>query len=169
MILVRGGGLGAIEPPHAAYFRARAARFVASLAPWRRALARFARRYPRAAVATTEPIADDLLTAAGVRDLTPFPLQADIMNGTDPAPQAVSVQDRLLTGHRVRALVYNEQVTDSVSRGFLAVAARAHVPVVGVSETMPTPGYDYQSWMMAELDALERAVARGVSTRRLVR
>ncbi len=26
---------------------------------------------------------------------------------------------------------------------------------------MPTPGYDYQSWMMAELQALQRAVAHG--------
>lgn len=160
--------LGAIQPRHAAYFRARAARFVASLAPWRRALARFARRHRDAAVATTEPVGDDLLQAAGVRDRTPFSLQADVMNGTDPAPQAVSLQNRLLTAHRVKALVYNEQVTDSVTRGFLAVAARAHVPVVGVYETMPH-GYDYQSWMMAELRALERAVAHGVSTRRLTR
>jgi zinc/manganese transport system substrate-binding protein len=161
--------LGAIAPRHAAYFRARAARFVASLAPWRRALAAFARRHPGTAVAATEPIADDLLRAAGARVLTPFALQADIMNGTDPAPQAVSLQNRLITGHRVKALVYNEQVTDSVTRGFLALAARARVPVVGVSETMPSPGYDYQSWMMAELDALERAVTHGISTRRLAR
>ncbi len=42
-----------------------------------------------------------------------------------------------------------------------------HIPVVGVYETMPAPGYDYQSWMMAEVRALERAVAHGVSTRRL--
>jgi zinc/manganese transport system substrate-binding protein len=161
-------GLSAIEPRHAAYFRTRAARFVASLAPWRRALARFSRRYPGTAVATTEPVGDDLLQAAGVRNLSPFSLQADIMNGTDPAPQAVSLQDRLFSAHRVKALVYNEQVTDSVTHGFLAAAARAHIPVVGVYETMPH-GYDYRSWMMAELAALQRAVAHGVSTRRLAR
>jgi zinc/manganese transport system substrate-binding protein len=161
--------LARIEPAHAAGFRARARRFVASLRPWRRALARFARRFPHTSVATTEPVGDDLLAAAGVRDLTPFSLQADIMNGTDPAPQAVSAQDRLLTGHRVRALLVNVQVTDSVTDGFRAVAARAHVPVVGVYETMPAPGYDYQSWMMAELRALERAVADGTSTPSLVR
>ncbi|HLI58478.1 MAG TPA: zinc ABC transporter substrate-binding protein [Solirubrobacteraceae bacterium] len=160
--------LSAIAPRHAAYFRARAARFVASLRPWRRALARFAARHRGTPVATTEPIADDMLAAAGMRNLTPFSLQADIMNGTDPAPQAVSLENRLLSAHRVRALVYNEQVTDSVTRGFLAVAARAHVPVVGVSETMPA-GASYASWMMAELRALERAVDHGVSTRRLAR
>ena len=34
------------------------------------------------------------------------------------------------------------------------------MPVVGVYETMP-PGYDYQSWMLAEVRALERAVVDG--------
>jgi zinc/manganese transport system substrate-binding protein len=32
---------------------------------------------------------------------------------------------------------------------------------------MPTPGYDYQSWMLAEVNALRRAVADGVSTEKL--
>jgi zinc/manganese transport system substrate-binding protein len=159
--------LGALAPAHTAYFKARAALFVASLRPWTRALAAFARRYPHATVATTEPVGDDMLQAAGVRNLTPFSLQADIMNGTDPAPQAVSLQDRLFSERRVTAFVYNQQVTDSVTDGFLAAAARAHVPVVGVYETMPT-GYDYQSWMMAELTALRRAVAHGTSTRKLI-
>ncbi|HTU30764.1 MAG TPA: zinc ABC transporter substrate-binding protein [Solirubrobacteraceae bacterium] len=161
--------LSAMEPAHAAYFRAREARFVASLVPWRRALAQFSRRYPATTAATTEPVGDYMLQAAGVRNLTPFSLQADIMNGTDPAPQSVSLQNQLFSEHRVKVFVYNQQVTDSITRGFLAAAARAHVPVVGVYETMPAPGYDYQSWMMAELRALERAVAHGTSTRRLVR
>ena len=32
------------------------------------------------------------------------------------------------------------------------------MPVVGVYETMPTPGYDYQSWMLAETNAIQAAV-----------
>ncbi len=39
--------------------------------------------------------------------------------------------------------------------------------MVGVYETMPTPGYDYQTWMLAEVRALRRAVAEKVSTRKL--
>ena len=38
---------------------------------------------------------------------------------------------------------------------------------MGVYETMPTPGYDYQTWMLAEVHALERAVADKVSTEHL--
>lgn len=152
-----------LQPSHAAYFRANEARFERSLQPLRAALTRFAHDHPHVAVATTEPVADYLLQAAGVRNLTPPPLQTDIMNGTDPAPQAISAQTALLTDHRVQALVYNRQVTDSVTEEFLTQAHDAGVPVVGVYETMPT-GYDYQSWMMAEMRALQRAVTEHTST-----
>ena len=36
-----------------------------------------------------------------------------------------------------------------------------------VYETMPTPGYTYQSWMLAEVAALEKAVTDKVSTETL--
>jgi zinc/manganese transport system substrate-binding protein len=39
--------------------------------------------------------------------------------------------------------------------------------VVGVYETMPVPGYDYQSWMVAEVHDLQQAVANEVSTEHL--
>jgi zinc/manganese transport system substrate-binding protein len=39
--------------------------------------------------------------------------------------------------------------------------------VVGVYETMPTPGYDYQSWMEAEVAAIRGAVEHGTSTEHL--
>ncbi len=161
------GDLTTIAPAHAAYFAANERVFDASLAPWYRALAQFAARYPHTPVATTEPVGDYMLQAAGTTNLTPFGLQADIMNGVDPAPQAVTIQNDLFSAHLVKVFVYNQQVTDSLTASFQAAARRNGIPVVGVYETMPTPGYDYQSWMLAEVRALQRAVADGVSTRRL--
>jgi zinc/manganese transport system substrate-binding protein len=159
--------LAAVQPSHAAYFAANERRFVASLSPWLAALKQFAHRYPNTPVAVTEPVGDYMLQAAGTTIMTPFSLQADIMNGVDPAPQDVSLESQLLTQHRVKVLLYNQQVTDSVTQSFLSAAKHAGVPVVGVYETMPVPGYSYQSWMMAEVHALEQAVAHGTSTARL--
>ncbi len=159
--------LSARQPAEAAYFEARARAFDASLEPWRRALAAFRRRYGGTPVAVTEPVADDLLEAAGCTILTPYPLQTAVMNGTDPAPQDVAAEQKLLTGHRVKVLVYNRQVTGPLTASFLDLARRSGIPVVGVYEIMPTPGYDYQSWMLAEISALQRAVSRGISTQRL--
>jgi zinc/manganese transport system substrate-binding protein len=48
----------------------------------------------------------------------------------------------------------------------LALARASHVPVVGVYETMPA-GRTYQSWMIAEVAALDAALAHGTSTESL--
>jgi zinc/manganese transport system substrate-binding protein len=157
----------AIEPQRRAYFQANATKFDTSLQPWYAAVRAFAAKYPHTPVATTEPVGDYMLEAAGTDNLTPFPLQADIMNGVDPAPQAVSFQDALFSKHQVNVFVYNQQVTDSLTASFLADAKKYRIPVVGVYETMPTPGYDYQSWMLAEINALQKAVADKVSTQKL--
>jgi zinc/manganese transport system substrate-binding protein len=158
--------LSAIQPSHAAYFQANDQRFERSLQPWLAGLRQFRGAHPHVPVATTEPVADYMLEAAGVDNRTPFSLQAAIMNGTDPSPQSVTIQRRLLSRDEVDAFVYNQQVTDPLTESFIKLAERSGVPVVGVYETMPR-GYDYQSWMLAELEALQRAVTERVSTRRL--
>src|SRR5579875_660439 len=159
--------LSELQPSHASYFEANVTKFDNSLEPWSAAIARFKATYPGTPVATTEPVGDYMLQAAGTDDLTPFGLQAAIMNGTDPTPQDVTLQDGFFAHHEVKVLVYNQQVTDSLTASFLAACQRAGIPVVGVYETMPTPGYDYQSWMVAEVDALTKAIADHVSTRKL--
>jgi len=159
--------LAVLQPGHAAYFRGRLRAFDQSLQPWYQALARFKATYPRAPVAVTEPVGDYMLQAAGARILTPFRLQADIMNGVDPAPQDVASESGLLSGHKVRALLYNQQVTDPLTASFLARARQYGIPVVGMYETMPAPGYNYQSWMLAEVSALQKALAGHASTQKL--
>lgn len=155
-----------LQPSHHAYFAANATRFDNSLKPWYRALKSFRHAYPDTPVATTEPVGDYMLQAAGTRNLTPWVLQADIMNGIDPAPQDVSIQNRLFSAHRVKVFVYNQQVTDTLTQSFESTATADHIPVVGVYETMPL-GYSYQRWMLTEVQALRNAVAHGRSTRKL--
>jgi zinc/manganese transport system substrate-binding protein len=155
--------LARLDPAHAAVFAANAKKFDASLTPWRQAIAAFKAQHPGVAVAVTEPVGDYMLQAAGVTIKTPFSLQAAIMNGTDPAPQDVTTEMHLLTDRKVDVLVYNQQVTDPLTSSFLAAAKAHHVPVIGVYETMPS-GYHYQGWMLAEVDALRRAVTEHQST-----
>jgi zinc/manganese transport system substrate-binding protein len=160
------GALSALQPAHADYFRANLKTFDRSLAPWRAAIAQFKAKYPHATVATTEPVADYMLQAMGIDNLTPFRFQADIMNGVDPSPQDISLVTSFFTQHRTRVFVYNQQVVDPLTTSMREAAQRAGVPVVGVYETMPT-GYRYQSWMLAEVRAVQRAVASKTSTEKL--
>ena len=160
-------GLASLQPAHAAYFKANAAAFTASLAGWADAIAALAAKYPGTPVATTEPVADYLLQAAGADNLTPWAFQADIMNGTDPSAQDVATERSLFTQRKVKVLLYNQQVTDSLTESFISLARANGIPVVGVYETMPEPGYHYQSWMLAEVRDLRAAVADHVSSEHL--
>jgi zinc/manganese transport system substrate-binding protein len=159
--------LSILQPSHAAYFRANATKFVASLAPWLHAIAVFKAQYGGTPMATTEPVADYLLQAMGADNLTPFGFQADIMNGTDPTPQDITLETGFFAKHQVKVFCYNEQVVSSLTASIRDTAQKNGVPVVGVYETMPTPGYTYQSWMLAEVQAIQKAVANGTSTERL--
>jgi zinc/manganese transport system substrate-binding protein len=56
---------------------------------------------------------------------------------------------------------------DALTTSIRQAAQKAGIPVVGVYETMPTPGYRYQSWMLAEVHAIQKAVVSKISTQRL--
>jgi zinc/manganese transport system substrate-binding protein len=159
--------LAAIQPAHAAYFKANQAAFTASLAAWKQAIATFKAAHPGTPVATTEPVADYMLQAADADNLTPWTFQAAIMNGTDPSAQDVAIERALFAQHKVKVFLYNQQVTDTLTESFITLAHASGIPVVGVYETMPPPGYDYQSWMLAEVTALDKAVTAKVSTEHL--
>jgi len=159
--------LGQVDPAHASYYKANATSFITSLTAWDNAIAAFKTAHPGIAVATTEPVADYMLQAVGMDNVTPWTFQADIMNGTDPSPQDVAFQKSLFTQHKVKVFLYNQQVTDSLTESYIKLAEDNGIPVVGVYETMPTPGYTYQSWMLAEVNALNKAVTAKVSTEKL--
>lgn len=154
-------------PAERSVFSANLARFDASLSPWLQVIRELADLRTHAQVATTEPVVDALLQAAKVKSATPWAFQADDMNGIDPSPQGVAFEENLLSKHLVSAFVYNAQVEDTLTASLLQLASDHHVPVVAVYETMPTPGYDYQTWMTAEAKALLAAIQHGVSMKHL--
>ena len=163
---VMAADLSALQPGHAAYFRANLAKFDSSLAPWLTAITQFKASYPGTSAATTEPVADYLLSAMGIDNRTPFTFQADIMNGIDPAPQDIALENSFFSKHQVKVFCYNQQVVDALTTSIRQNALKDGVPVVGVYETMPT-GYDYQSWMLAEVHAIQKAVTSKISTQKL--
>src|ERR1700730_1030383 len=63
--------LASLQPAHSAYFKANARTFISSLSVWDNAIAAFKAKFLNAPVATTEPVADFMLQAAGADNLTP--------------------------------------------------------------------------------------------------
>ena len=146
-----------MQPGHRQYFMDHLKAFNRALRPWNEAIRRLRQAYRNTKVAVTEPVADYLLNAAGLRTLTPWAFQAAIMNGTDPSPQAAQAERNLLLEHKVRVFVYNQQAVDSTTQTLLTLAKRERIPVVGVYETMP-PKHSYQTWMLDETLNLYRAL-----------
>jgi zinc/manganese transport system substrate-binding protein len=153
--------LAVIDPANAFYFKAREALYVASLAPVTAKIAEMKTRFGGAPVAFTEPVAGYQATAIGLQVLTPEGFQKSIEDGTDPAPADVAGESDLLTGKKVKVLIYNSQVTSPITSKMHDLAVANGIPVVGVAETIPGAYSDYVSWQLGQLNQLEQALAAG--------
>lgn len=150
--------LGAADPRNAATFRANAAAFRGRLEALiaREDAARS--RTQGAGVAITEPLPLYMLQALGAVNRTPPAFSHAVEAGDDVAPAVLAQTTALFTGGAVRALVYNEQTATAQTTAVRQAAAAAHVPVVGVTETLPA-GKSYLQWMTDNLDALSAALS----------
>ena len=149
-----------IAPRHAEYFRAKLAEFVSSWRPVTSAIQTARRDFAGQPVASTEPVGDYLFTAMGLSNLTPFRFQADVMNGIDPAPEDIVIQQDLIVHHRVAALAYNAQVSSPVTQALSNLALQDHVATVPIDEILPAHLH-VQSWMLSTIAALEEPLKMG--------
>ncbi|MHB8459649.1 MAG: metal ABC transporter solute-binding protein, Zn/Mn family [Candidatus Limnocylindrales bacterium] len=156
-----GAALARLAPANAADFAAREHAYVASLASIEGKIAELKATYAGAPVAFTEPVAAYLAQAIGLQVLTPAGFQQAIENGTDPPPTEVAAERDLLTGRRVRVLIYNSQVITPLTQQIHDLAIANGLPAVGMAETMPPAYRTYQDWQLAQLDQLTLALASG--------
>jgi zinc/manganese transport system substrate-binding protein len=151
------------DPAHAAKFRANLARFDASLQPLDATLATIRQRYAHAPVAYTERVPGYALAVADLDVKTPSGFARAVEDGTDPGPADTLAMQQLLTGHRIDALLYNVQTVTPVTTQIRALGKKNGIPIVGVSETMPSGAADYQQWQQAQLTALLQALGKSHS------
>jgi len=131
--------------------------YLDSFAPLTAKIAELKSKYAAISVSYTEPVPGYLVTALGWQSLTPVGFAKAIEDGTDPAPSDVAAEQDLLTGHKVKVLLYNNQATSPVTGSVKSLAQQSGVPVVGVSETMPI-GKSFVEWQLAQLNAIESAL-----------
>ncbi len=152
--------LAKLDPANAAYFSAQKAKYLDALKPLNDKIASIKAKYAGAPVAFTENVAGYLTDAMGLKVLTPSAFMEAIESGTDPAPADVAAERDLITGHKVKALLYNSQVTSPLTEQIRALAVSSIVPVVPVAETIPPAFKTFQEWQLAQLDDLEKALAK---------
>lgn len=148
--------LAAADPAHKAGYVQRLAQFEDSLKPVRAKIAALRGCCTGMPAAATEPIFGYMFAALGM-PVKNQRFQLAVMNNTEPSASDVAAFENDLRTHKVRMLVYNRQATGPIARRMKRIAEQAGVPVVGITETEPA-GTDFQAWMIAELDAIERAL-----------
>ncbi|WP_425297291.1 metal ABC transporter solute-binding protein, Zn/Mn family [Nocardia abscessus] len=149
--------LGELDPDKAGAYTERATTFKNQLAAVTAITGKLAAEHPKTPVLQTEPLAHYLLVAAGANDLTPHEFQEAIEQETDPAPAAVAATQDLLSGKRVRALIYNVQTEDKITKDLRGTAQNAGITIVEVTETLPE-GQDYIQWQTKNAQALAAAL-----------
>jgi zinc/manganese transport system substrate-binding protein len=152
--------LAKLDPQNAAYFSAQKATYVAALKPVNEKIAALRAKYAGAPIAFTENVAGYLSDAIGLKVLTPPAFMEAIEAGTDPAPADVAAERDLITGRKVRALLYNSQVTSPLTEQIRDLAVKSNMPIVALAETIPPPFKTFQDWQLAQLGELEKALAK---------
>ncbi|HVO38407.1 MAG TPA: zinc ABC transporter substrate-binding protein [Spirochaetia bacterium] len=146
-----------ILPQDAGQFRRSEQAFQQSLELILRKMQQIAGRYSGTPVGLTETIYLYQAIPLGLKVLTPFEFQKAIAEGNDPPADAlVEAQDQIRQ-KRVRVLIYNEQTASPVTTKVQDEAKAAGIPIVAVTETMPS-GEAYQTWMIRQLDELRAAL-----------
>lgn len=153
--------LTSADPAHGPAYATRLAAFEAALAPVQARIATMEKRLAGTPVTATEPVFGYMAAALGLQ-MRNERFQVAVMNGTEPAISDVAAFEDDLRQHRVRLFIYNSQASDPAAVRLRDIAAEAHVPQIGVTETEPT-GMTYQAWMASTLDALDHALGKPAS------
>lgn len=145
------------DPAHKADYEARLAAFETSLNPMLQKIAEMKQKHAGDAVTATEPVYGYMIDALGY-DMRNQSFQLAVMNDTEPSASDLAAFQDDLKNRKVKALIYNNQVTDDMTERLKELAQQADIPIVGVTETLPA-GMTYQSWMMDELTRLDKALS----------
>jgi len=151
--------LGTADPSHKATFDRNAREFSQNVAVLEATVAKLKASYAGDGVAITEPVPLYLLDAIGLVNKTPEKFSAAIEGENDVSPVVLEQTLKIFSTHQVKLLAYNDQTTGAETERVLAAAKHAGIPVVPVTETLPS-GEDYLSWMRANLDAVGKALAK---------
>ena len=118
-------------------------------------------KYKGAPVTATEPVFGLMAEAIGLT-MRNQSFQLAMMNDTEPSARDIAAFENDLKGRKVKVLIYNNQVSEKLTERLRDIAAKAKVPTVGVTETMPA-GVHFQDWVLGELDALDKALSGAAS------
>jgi zinc/manganese transport system substrate-binding protein len=155
-----------LDPPDASYYAERREQLLSRGLARYDALRREIRaRFKGTPVGYSESIFQGLGEDLGLRLLTPPDFAKAVAEGVDVTAQDKQEVDAEASQHKIDVWVFNSQnVTPDVER-VNQLARSAHIPIATVTETLAPPSASFQSWQVAQLEALLGALERGAPRR----
>ena len=150
--------LAELAPKAVAYLDARHRAWRASMAPYDAEIARITPAARGKTYGATEGVFDDMAHAVGLVNETPPGYRRATANGSDPAPGDVHDFQQALADGRMAVLVFNTQTEGAIPDQARREAETARVPVVDVTETVPTGARSFVSWQVGQLRRLAAAL-----------
>jgi len=142
---------------HAADYASRLDTTLAKLAQIDARVAHLKTKHAGKAVTATEPVFGPMAAALGLT-MRNERFQLAMMNDTEPSARDVAAFESDLKERKVKALLYNSQVSEKLTERLLALARKSKVPVIAVTESMPANA-NFADWILAELDTLDKALS----------
>jgi zinc/manganese transport system substrate-binding protein len=147
-----------IDPANSAYYQQQYVALNASLGVYNERISEIRQQFAGTKVASTESIFEYLANATGLDLISPPAFMEAVAEGNDPPAQSIVQFEQQIQSGNVSVLVYNEQTVTPLTQSVKALAAQKGIPIVGVTETIQPPDVAFQTWMNAELLALQNAL-----------
>jgi len=115
-------------------------------------------KYSGVKVGASESIFAPLADALGLDLVTPPSFLKAISEGTDPSPADKTTIDRQIANREIKVYVYNTQNSTPDVAAQVAAAKAKGIPVTGVTETLSPANATFETWQVAQLEALVTAL-----------
>jgi zinc/manganese transport system substrate-binding protein len=95
--------------------------------------------------------------------LTPQTFIKAIDEGDDPSAADKALYDEQIATKQIKVFIYNAQNATPDVSALKEKAQWADIPVVTVTETLRPAGRTFQAWQVAQLKALQQALAQATA------
>ena len=150
-----------LDAADAAYFDRRRATFTTTgLGEYHSLISDIRARYAGTPVGASESVFAPLARALGLNLVTPATFLDAISEGSEPTAADKATIDAQIRTHQIGVYVFNSQNATPDVQAQVDEARRAGIAVATITETLAPATATFQDWQVAQLKALEAALAR---------
>jgi zinc/manganese transport system substrate-binding protein len=150
-----------LDPKDAAYFTRQHTHFMTvDLKSYHAVINDISQKYHGVPVGATESIFVYMAQALHLNLTTPPGFMKAISEGTEPTAVDKATFDDQVTHKKIKVFIFNSQNSTPDTAALEQKAKANGIPVVAITETLQPASATFQAWQVAQLKALERALAR---------